>query len=168
MIVLLGDDSKVASTREFTRTMLDRHPGRIELWSEEDVFRLGDLEKTGSLLAASEIGSEKPSKLADSRHTGKYRALTQWLSVVTSGTRKMTFSEVEEIIGFPLPPSCRKHPAHWSGYEGSAVARAIHDAGSRATQLDLQGETVAFEKVQKPSNSAISTAAPAPGVMPNL
>lgn len=33
----------------------------------------------------------------------------------------VNFAEIEEQIGIPLPPSCRRHAAHWSGYEGSAV-----------------------------------------------
>jgi len=40
----------------------------------------------------------------------------------------------------PLPPSCRKHPPHWSSYEGSAIARAIQDAGWTATRIQIRGE----------------------------
>jgi len=61
-----------------------------------------------------------------------------------SAASRATFAEIEEVIGMPLPPSCRKHPAHWSGYEGSAVARAIRDAGYRAVQVDLVRETFTF------------------------
>ena len=57
---------------------------------------------------------------------------------------KLTFSEIEEILGFPLPPSSRKHLPHWYGYGGSAVARAIHDAGYTASRANLKDETVEF------------------------
>jgi hypothetical protein len=36
----------------------------------------------------------------------------------------LTFAQIEEILGFPLPPSSRNHEAHWYGYEGTAVGRA--------------------------------------------
>lgn len=54
--------------------------------------------------------------------------------------------DVEELIGFPLPPSCRRHLPHWYGAEGSAVARAIQDAGSKATLVSLEDEEVTFRK----------------------
>jgi hypothetical protein len=41
-----------------------------------------------------------------------------------------------------LPDSCRDHPAHWHSYEGSAVARAIIDAGWHASQVDLNATAV--------------------------
>jgi len=34
--------------------------------------------------------------------------------------------------------------AHWHGYEGSALARAIKDAGWRSRHVDLAAGTVAF------------------------
>jgi hypothetical protein len=52
----------------------------------------------------------------------------------------ITFSQIEEVIGTPLPPSCRKHPAHWSSYDGSAIARAIQDAGWVATKVNLRDQ----------------------------
>lgn len=54
-------------------------------------------------------------------------------------------AEIEELLGFPLLPSARRYPAHWSGYEGSAVARAIADAQWRASP-DLSAETVRFRR----------------------
>jgi hypothetical protein len=62
----------------------------------------------------------------------------------------MTFAEIEEIVGMPLPPSSRRHPAHWSGYEGSAVARAIHDAGWRASEVNLSAERLVFVRDEQP------------------
>ncbi|MCU1498532.1 MAG: hypothetical protein JWM47_2485 [Acidimicrobiales bacterium] len=56
----------------------------------------------------------------------------------------MTFADVERVLGFPLPASSRKHLPHWYGYEGSAVARAVRDAGWKATKVDLNAQTVIF------------------------
>jgi hypothetical protein len=50
----------------------------------------------------------------------------------------VTFAEVEEVLGFPLPNSCRNHVPHRHSDEGSAVARAIIDAGWKASRVNLR------------------------------
>jgi hypothetical protein len=60
----------------------------------------------------------------------------------------VTFAEIEETLGFALPPSCRRHLPHWYGYDSTAVGRAIRDAGWRARHVDLLAETVIFERLQ--------------------
>jgi len=78
-------------------------------------------------------------------HPGKYQALWRHLANRSERDRlEMTFAEIENVLGFSLPPSSRNHTAHWSGYDGSAVARAIHDAGWRAAQVNLTAESVVF------------------------
>lgn len=89
-------------------------------------------------------GDEDEDDSAAPSHTGKYRALWRWLREQTTERVELTFEQVEQIIGGPLPPSCRLHLAHWYGFDGSAVARAVLDAGWKATAVDLQRETVAF------------------------
>ena len=78
-----------------------------------------------------------------SGHAGKYRALWEWLRAQPDDSVEMTFTEVEDVLGFPLPSSCYKHSAHWVSYEGSAVARAVVDAGWKA-HPDLSRQRVAF------------------------
>ncbi|WP_216699421.1 DUF7662 domain-containing protein [Actinotalea ferrariae] len=77
-------------------------------------------------------------------HTGKYRALWQWLRDQPRDEVRATFATIENVLGMPLPPSSREHDRHWRGYEGSAVARAIHDAGWHATDVNLTAEHVTF------------------------
>lgn len=77
-------------------------------------------------------------------HTGKYQALWAYLDEQRGPELKLSFSDVERILGFPLPASSRKHLPHWYGYAGSAVARAIRDAGWKATKVDLNAQTVVF------------------------
>ena len=82
-----------------------------------------------------------------SEHTGKYRKLyTHLCNYQGPEPLRMTFSAVEDILGFSLPPSSRRHLPHWYGYEGSAVARAIRDAGWKASRVNLEDETVEFRK----------------------
>ncbi len=53
---------------------------------------------------------------------------------------RVMFAEIEEIIGLALPPSCRKHPAHWSAYGRAPSTGAIQDAGRSATGVNLEQE----------------------------
>lgn len=83
-------------------------------------------------------------------HAGKYRALWQWLrSQEGEETNPMSFDDVEQILDMPLPPSARTHLPHWYGYRGTALGRAIRDAGWKATQVNLTGERVAFVRADR-------------------
>ena len=42
------------------------------------------------------------------------------------------------------------HLPHWYGYEGSAVARAIIDAGWRARNVDLANERLLLVRDREP------------------
>ena len=75
-------------------------------------------------------------------HHGKYQALWRWLRERDDDLFATTFAEIEAGLGVPLPASCRAHLPHWYGYEGSAVARAIIDAGWRARNVDLANESL--------------------------
>lgn len=77
-------------------------------------------------------------------HSGKYVDLYRWLRDQPTDEVRATFDQVERVIGFPLPDSSRTHIAHWYGYDGSAVARAIADAGWKASSVNLTAETVVF------------------------
>lgn len=83
-----------------------------------------------------------------SGHTGKYRALAEWLARQDADRIPATFEQVEAILGMPLPESSRRYPAHWSGYKGSAVARAIRDAGWAARQVDISGQRLVFVRIR--------------------
>jgi hypothetical protein len=85
---------------------------------------------------------EAPEPYLQTGTDGKYALLTEWLESQTDPARDLTFGEIERVLGFGLPPSARRHAAHWYSYDGSAVARAIMDAGWRARDLDLGAERV--------------------------
>jgi len=83
-------------------------------------------------------------QIGEREHTGKYRPLWSWLVERNADEVTLSFSDVERILGFQLPPSSREHVPHWHGYKGSAVARAIIDAGFRSRNVDLGSERVTF------------------------
>lgn len=92
-------------------------------------------------------------------HLGKYRPLVLWLSQQDESEIGVTFGEIEEILGFSLPPSCRTHEAHWYGYEGTAVGRAIRDSGWKASTVKLDKERVTLVRaaVSSPESPSLRT-----------
>jgi hypothetical protein len=166
VIVLAGESGKDDSLRRFAVQLVDRPGPNMLIWSADDVRALGkgssdmpDTAKflgrstakgsgvdTGTVLAAA--GRVKASALATASHAGKYLALYRWLRSQERASVIARFSDVEEVLGFPLPDSCRHHTPHWYSYEGSAVARAIVDAGWKATEVNLRSQTVTFVRVE--------------------
>jgi hypothetical protein len=80
----------------------------------------------------------------DASHTGKYQQLWRWLQDQGRDEVDLTFGDIEQVLGMPLPQSARRHPSHWYGHEGTALGRAIRDAGWHASQVNLTDETVTF------------------------
>ncbi len=155
VIVLAGADPKDDSLRRFATSLVDRPGSRVVVWTDADVRALAAGEPTLSALAEeAAIGAALPGASSARAtpttagvgcdHSGKYRTLWAWLRGQERRERRVSFAQVEQIVGFPLPDSCRAHVAHWHSYQGSAVARAIIDAGWHATRVDLPAGTVVF------------------------
>lgn len=151
VIVLLGQGPKVESTRRFASQLVDRPGTRVVVWSEQDLAMLLRGEATVEEIPAEPVpapGAQVPVAAGRSEHAGKYRPLWKWLCQQTESPVSVSFATIEETLGFALPPSCRRHLPHWYGYDGTAVGRAIRDAGWRARHVDLLAETVIFERLQ--------------------
>jgi hypothetical protein len=148
VIVLLGDSEEVDATRRFATILVDRPGPRILVWSERDVDMLMK-ETTVSTKTPGPSALTASQRSAQAEHAGKYRALWAWLLTLPGDRVPATFAQIEEITGMPLPPSCRTHAAHWSSYEGSAVARAIHDAGWGAREVSIPAEHLVFQRRQQ-------------------
>lgn len=109
------------------------------MWSETEVEALAQGRPTAVEQVEGTIGDSYSVEYA-----GKYHRLWAWLRDQPGERVETTFAEIEEVIGMRLPPSSRRHAAHWHSYDGSAVVRAIQDAGWQTRDLDLEGERVAF------------------------
>jgi len=76
---------------------------------------------------------------------GKYDPIGRHLETIRGHRVTLAFSEVEDLLGFALPPSARQHAAWWSNTGGSHVqARAWLDAGYLTESVDLVGERLSF------------------------
>jgi hypothetical protein len=77
----------------------------------------------------------------------KYEALPQFLARKDQTARRMSFSEIEGILGFKLPKSAYKHEAWWSNNEtGHSHARAWLQFGWRTEAVDLTKRQVTFRR----------------------
>ena len=75
----------------------------------------------------------------------KYTPLKHRLEGTADTETAMSFAQVEDILGFGLPPSARKHQAWWANTGGTHVhAAAWLDAGWRTSRVDVAGERVVF------------------------
>lgn len=83
----------------------------------------------------------------------KYEPLPQFLGSVGGAAHRMTFAEIERILGFKLPKSAYEHEAWWSNNAtGHSHARAWLKFGWRTEAVDLTARKVTFQRtVQAPS-----------------
>jgi hypothetical protein len=144
VIVLAGSEIKDDGLRRFAASLVDRPGPTVLIWTADNVRALAEQRSDvpmSSREATSPVSTEKDT------HAGKYAPLYRWLCAQEGTSLTMTFSEVEEVLGFPLPNACRQHIPHWHSYEGSAVARAITDAGWKASRVHLADESLTFVRV---------------------
>lgn len=73
----------------------------------------------------------------------KYRKLTFFLAGLEASEWNPTFREVEEVLGFPLPPSAREHQAWWSNQMRSQ-SLGWQSAGWKTANVDLASERLTF------------------------
>jgi hypothetical protein len=157
VIVLAGSDEKDEALRSFARTLVDRPGAKVLIWTDDDVGALSEgrpaerlpIDMLNEPAADRSLELERSAHAgqpyaAAQHHVGKYRPLWEWLMRQDHRPITVTFSDIEQVLGSALPDSCRSHAAHWHSYDGSAVARAIIDAGWRARQVQLNSGTVTF------------------------
>ena len=82
----------------------------------------------------------------------KYEPLPQFLSSVGGTLHRMSFAEIERILGFKLPKSAYEHEAWWSNSAtGHSHARSWIKSGWRTEAVDLSGRKVTFQRWREPT-----------------
>lgn len=78
----------------------------------------------------------------------KYAPLASFLDERTESSIRMTFAEVERILGFSLPVSARRYPAWWANGEAHPMSQqyAWLDQGWETFGLDLNAATIGFRR----------------------
>lgn len=79
----------------------------------------------------------------------KYEPLKNYLRKQSTAHVRMTFAEIERLIGAPLPPSARKHRAWWSNNpSNSVITEAWLNAGFNTEQVDMAQGKLVFHRVR--------------------
>ena len=80
---------------------------------------------------------------------GKYEPLVSRLNAHRADVWDASFAEVEQVLGFPLPASARRHREWWANQRGGghSQARGWQDAGWQVWRVNLAAETVTFRRV---------------------
>jgi hypothetical protein len=87
----------------------------------------------------------------------KYEPLPQFLASVGGTAHRMSFGEIERVLGFKLPKSAYRHEAWWSNNAtGHSHAQAWLQLGWRTEAVDLAGRKVTFQRDAQPRSSAPS------------
>ena len=87
--------------------------------------------------------------LREAAARGKYAPLYRRLSASRGAEWRASFGEIEAILGFRLPVSARLHRPWWSNRKkggGHSHALAWQAAGWRTRSIDLEAETLVFER----------------------
>ena len=87
----------------------------------------------------------------------KFLELTTYLENTGKDEIKMTFSEIEHIIGFKLHKSAYSYPAQWANTESQSFPFAWMNAGYLSEQLDLNAQSIVFRKAGSIPNKATIT-----------
>lgn len=87
----------------------------------------------------------------------KYIALTTYLKNCGQDIIKMTFKEIESILGEPLPESTYKYPALWSNSESHSNALGWLNAGYITQNLSIPNQTVEFLRMNTVSDHKSTT-----------
>lgn len=77
----------------------------------------------------------------------KYYPLYRFLSEQPLDEFSLALSEIESLLGRPLPPTARTRRAWWSNRSRGAVqAQAWMEAGYHVATIDLENEQITFRK----------------------
>ena len=85
----------------------------------------------------------------------KYDKFATFLTTSGKPEVRLTFRQIEEILGFSLPPS-KAYQAWWSNNPWNNVMTKVWlGAGYKSSQVDVAGETVVFARVASPPSPAV-------------
>jgi hypothetical protein len=79
----------------------------------------------------------------------KYLPLTEFLRRQSGTAVRMSFVEIERVIGARLPRSATTHRAWWSNNpENNVMTKAWREAGFESEDVDMKGQQVTFRRVR--------------------
>ncbi len=97
---------------------------------------------------------DRDQKYREMAIRGKYQRLYTYLCSLPALEWRTSFSEIESIIGFELPPSARLHRPWWGNQSignGHSQALAWGVAGWETAEVDMDSETLLLRRRQRPA-----------------
>jgi len=100
----------------------------------------------------------------------KYAPLRKYLTSGSQTRWRVTFAEVEAVLGFSLPRSAYAYPAWWSNdATGHSHSRVWLDAGWKTEQVDMAARKLVFRRTgaggEEKKTSSSPPAVPVIGVL---
>ena len=92
----------------------------------------------------------------DAASRGKYAPLYRHLAAMTGSDWRVSFGEIEVILGFELPDSARLYRPWWSNQKrgtGHSHALAWQAAGWQTREVDLEAEMLVFSRREEQPDS---------------
>jgi hypothetical protein len=92
----------------------------------------------------------EPVKKPGRAMTGKYLLLHKYLNDRFANTVVLTFSEIEDLLGFTLPDPARLQQEWWTGDATTVRPSSQADSwilASRSAKANMQAQTVEFERL---------------------
>lgn len=87
---------------------------------------------------------ENEKEPSTQKSSNKYRHLTAHLKRSDSPVR-LTFAEIEKIIGFKLPASAYQYREFWSNTKSHSIALSWLCIGYKTVEVNIDNEYVIFE-----------------------
>ena len=81
------------------------------------------------------------------RERSKYYVFKDFLNQLPDDCITITFSEIEQILGFKLPPSCYKYPSAWTNSNSHLLPQAWLSAGFRSEKINLAEQTITLRRI---------------------
>lgn len=114
----------------------------LELMNRVQILekKVGDLETQKNPQPFSEFDEDNDFKVS-----AKYIELTNaLLRKKDEESICMTFSEIEDVLGFQLPASARQHRAFWANTETHSIALSWMSADFETVDVNMEEEKVTF------------------------
>ena len=78
----------------------------------------------------------------------KYAPLCEYLTQQASPVVRMSFDQIERVIGEKLPPSALRHRAWWSNNPmNNVMTNAWIEAGFQSEEVDMKARRLVFRRV---------------------
>ena len=91
----------------------------------------------------------KPAEGRHSAMTGRYVPLYTYLENRHADSVVLTFAQIEDLVGFPLPDQARSQREWWTGVDGAQAGSSYADAwrlASRTASPNLMARIVQFDR----------------------